>query len=120
MINVFHITLTDEQRKRLNLVGWDGAPEFKRYANVTMFGDLDAVKEAWKANQYTYVGAVSTNDLESAYERTNHIERSWTLNEGVQVVEGLSVRSSSVGDVFEREGKFYVVAGCGFQEVDLG
>lgn len=119
MIKVHHVKrLTNEQVLRVNAFGWDGSPETKRYADITCHGDVKVVAEGWKAGDYEHVGSVEGDDLDVAFEKTNHIDQPWTQNAGVSFKK-LDVRSSSVGDVFEREGKFYVVAGCGFQEVEV-
>lgn len=120
MIRVYHLKgLTKEQADRLNRVGWDGAPEFARYANITMRANAADINAAWNAGEYELVASVDTDDLEHAYALTNHIDRSWTENEGVRAMSE-HVRSSSVGDVFEHDGKFHAVASFGFDEVIVG
>jgi len=47
---------------------------------------------------YRFVAAVDTEDLEIAFQLTNHHEQVWQLNDGVIVHVG-DCRSTSVGDV---------------------
>lgn len=74
--------------------------------------------------QYVKVAEVETDDLDVAWQLTNHIESAWTENAGVTPTdEGFAGddrhRSSMVGDVFEVSGKFYVVATCGFDLLEV-
>lgn len=75
------------------------------------------VSEIPKEN-LTKVAEVSINDLETAFELTNHIEHNWTHNKGVTPLVS-EPRSTSVGDVLEIEKKFYIVAASGFEEIIL-
>jgi len=68
------------------------------------------------------VAEVEVDDLNKAYRLTNNIESSWTKNLHVTPVEDESVlthgfRSTSVGDCMEKDGQLFVVAPCGFEEV---
>lgn len=56
-----------------------------------------------------YVGHVEANSLNQAYALTQNHEWPWNVN--------APCRSTSVGDVIECDGKFYMVAGIGFIEV---
>lgn len=56
-----------------------------------------------------YVGHVEANSLNQAYALTQNLEWPWNINS--------PCRSTSVGDVIECDGKFYMVAGIGFIEV---
>lgn len=51
---------------------------------------------------FLLVATVSKNQLDKAFELTNHIDHNWIENEDVEVHVSRA-RSSSVGDVFERE-----------------
>jgi hypothetical protein len=60
--------------------------------------------ELWEGNGtpafYRIVAVVDTDDLETAYRLTNHIDRDWRENPGVQVIPGAGLyRSTSVGDM---------------------
>lgn len=120
MITVYHLNpLTESERAQLNGPngGWDSSPRFSRYANVSALGELEAVREAWNLGEYSHVADVETDDLETAFERTNSITHAWVLNAdaGARVA---GARSTSVGDVMETaDGRRYVVAAFGFEEL---
>lgn len=55
--------------------------------------------------------------LDICFEKTNHIDRSWTQNENVRPLVQRA-RSTSVGDVIEEPtGKRWIVASMGFTEI---
>ena len=61
-----------------------------------------------------------TNDLDDAYCLTNSIESGWYQNHGIEAhLSGAkSLRSTSVGDVIEKDGVFHVVCAMGFETLD--
>lgn len=62
------------------------------------------------------VCSVGVNDLDKAYELTQNLDGPWINN--WQVTEMLEPRrSTSVGDVLEKDGKFYLVSMLGFREL---
>lgn len=63
---------------------------------------------------YNLVAVVDVDDLEKAFEVTNHIDHDWTKNPHIIMCCG-SARSSSVGDVFVVDGVRHVVASSGFR-----
>ena len=63
---------------------------------------------------YIKVAEVETDDLEQAWKLTNHIESSWLENPCIHPL-CLTARSSSVGDLFEYEGNFFICASLGFK-----
>jgi hypothetical protein len=68
---------------------------------------------------YVKVAKVDTNDLDVAFELTNHLHQSWALNHGVTPLAVMPQRSTSVGDVLElSSGKLFVVASFGFLELE--
>jgi len=70
---------------------------------------------SFEKSTFTHVADVDTNDLNVAYEKTNHWERSWQENAEV-TPKNEKARSTSVGDVLVVEGPVvYVVASIGFQ-----
>jgi hypothetical protein len=104
------------------------------YMKLSGFLKIDFLKEVlrkpmdWDAKGITYeiVAEVDTDDLEVAFEKTNTIDRGWWENAGVtrmfkgQVRENMGgCRSTSVGDLAFKDGKTYVVANFGFEEVVL-
>lgn len=118
MIQIFHYNrLTETERKRLNSSegGWDSEPRFKRYANITMQAKLPDVAIGLLNREYRLVAVVDSDDLEDGFQYTNHIETDWSLYPAAIVTPLPGPhRSTSVGDVFTRNGATYVVAGCGF------
>ena len=124
MIKVYHYnSLTKSEVDRLNGAdgGWDSESRFSRYADITSgFKGIDSVVEAWNLDEYTYVANVDTNDRDEAYYLTNHTEYDWTLNYQASVIgTGERQRSTSIGDILENNGTYYVVASVGFKEVEV-
>lgn len=70
--------------------------------------------EAFESGKYAKVGEVDTDNLEEAFSATNNIDDSWTKNAGVRSLAGSNVRSTSAGDIMEKDDTFYVVGGFGF------
>lgn len=62
------------------------------------------------------VAIVDTGDLAEAFNSTNHIDSCWMENFGVQAEPG-EHRSTSVGDVLEKNGIRYVVESTGFKQL---
>lgn len=61
---------------------------------------------------FDLVAELPTNDLDQAFEQTQNLDEAWR--------QPISCRSSSVGDVFVRDsGKAFVVASCGFAEIEV-
>jgi hypothetical protein len=52
---------------------------------------------------YKLVAEVDAENIEEAYELTNHISQPWTKNKGVRVQGDGRHRSTSVGDVIVTE-----------------
>jgi hypothetical protein len=82
---------------------------FALLGNLNPFGVADL-------NTLVKVAQVDTEDLDEAFELTNHLGQSWTLNPQVKAEAG-QYRSTSVGDVLERGGVRYRVESSGFSEV---
>ncbi len=70
------------------------------------------------ADLLTKVAEVDSNDREKAFELTNHLTHDWTTNSEVTPLVPRP-RSTSVGDVMEIDGKFYMVANCGYKEIKI-
>ena len=92
------------------------------HAITPRFVDLDngnAVDlDSYKAVAEVVVADDSIDSLESAYERTNHIDRNWQENAGVNPLVS-QARSTSVGDVIQVGDEFYGVSSCGFKKVEV-
>jgi len=61
------------------------------------------------------VAEVQTEDLDEAYQDTNHIDRPWHDNESVTLIK--KSRSTSIGDVMERNGERFIVDKIGFKRL---
>ena len=129
IINIWHLVLTEEDRKLVNdreHGGWDASPKLARYASLTCMAKPAVAEAAFMHGDHTFVATVETDDLNEAYRLTNHITESWQFNNGVTAVGEARTRakSSSVGDIFEvienGRSKFHVVTMHGFEELDLG
>jgi len=68
---------------------------------------------------YTFVATVETNDLDTAYTETNHIDWAWWENPTIQEYDiRKSKRSTSVGDMLVKEdGSRWIVASVGFEKL---
>lgn len=119
MIQIFHYNrLTETERKRLNTSegGWDSEPRFARYANITMQAKPADVAIGLLNREYQLVAVVDSDDLEDGFRYTNHIEADWA-KQPAAIVTALpgDHRSTSVGDVFCRDGATYIVDNMGFK-----
>jgi len=98
---IFHMTDEGFQKSRSSLLDW------------------------WK--HYKHIATIEAEDEEQAWLRTNHIDEGWQChNDGswrdyVKFLPSIQVRSSMVGDIFVSMDcmKHRIVAGCGFQDVDI-
>ena len=124
MIQIFHYnSLTKAERDKLNSSnnGWDSSPRFTRYANITMQAKPADVAIGLLNREYHLVAVVDSDDLEDGFRYTNHIEADWAKHPA-DIVTALpgDHRSTSVGDIFTRNGATYIVAGCGFTILTSG
>lgn len=83
-----------------------------------------AKRHAADLTAYQHVADVDGSDLERAYMLTNTIDGPWWKNAGVDFhgspdygMDGC--RSTSVGDLLQRDGKFHEVQSCGFAEIEV-
>lgn len=92
----------------------------KAYVRVTFKPDAEIVSNIWhdmyEGLGYNLVAEVNTDDLADAFYLTNSIDDYWGNNPGVEEFNSKH-RSTSVGDIMERDGKWYVVAPIGFTEL---
>lgn len=75
-----------------------------------MFGSEDFTPDMLQ--YFAPVAKVHTNDLEEAFEATN-------IQTQIVVERFGKMHSSSVGDIFSKDGRFYMVDGFGFEELRL-
>jgi hypothetical protein len=74
------------------------------------------------AGLYQCVALVVTDDLDFAYEVTNHIDRAWNdpelaIGRGVIPASPDRQRSTSVGDILVKDNEYFVVASFGFKSL---
>ena len=84
--------------------------------------DMDEAKDVWQGKNaslgYTKVADVYTDDLEKAFELTNHIDSDWT--KGIRVIAVEGQRSTSTGDVMKMaDGSLHLVAAFGFVKLEI-
>jgi hypothetical protein len=115
MIKIYQIHLSDQDIDSINENGWASVPKGLAYSRMS----LGAGK--WDHDEYpsyyeeTY--QVDTDDLETAFRETNLWESEVSVK---QIRRG---RSSSVGDIFVKDGDCFIVDTFGFTAVgkyDLG
>ena len=106
-IVIHQIVLTDAEIDQINA----GKSVAKYTAKMNgMFGKFESDNAVF----YSPTFAVEARDLEHAFEITNL----WETPEAVEtILEG--GHSSSVGDLFQVEDKFYMVDSFGFKEVTI-
>ncbi len=83
--------------------------------------NLNDIVDKFNKGLFLEVAEVAGTKLEVAYKGTQNLEQSWDNNEGVQRTPNLEIeytRSTMVGDIVERNGVYYAVAGCGFNELE--
>lgn len=108
MITIYQIKITDEQICALNTGQSVSSFEAKR---ALMFGAGKFTPDMFKF--FTIVAKVDTDDLEEAFELTN-------LWEDMNKVEKFTrMSSTSVGDIFQKGDRYFMVDNFGFQELYL-
>ena len=68
-----------------------------------------------KMSDLTEVARVDTDNLDEAFRLTNHIDSDWSTNEKVATIA--KSRSTSVGDILQFNGQFWIVANLGFVKI---
>lgn len=95
------------------------------YFRIVEDCDQEAIEKAWREGLYLHAATVTTNDLDRAYYLTNTIDHYWAATDVPRVcVKAEEVpagwggwRSTSMGDVMEVDGWYYLVARYGFEEL---
>jgi hypothetical protein len=108
MITVYQIELSDSDIMRANAQGFDSTPAVAAKTRM-MIG-----ASKWKEEYVQFYNAayeVDTNDLDEAFEITN------LWNEDHKVTRLRRGSSSSVGDIFVKDGNCYIVDNFGFVNV---
>lgn len=108
MITIYQIELSDADIIRANAQGFDAAPTVAAKTRM-MMGACKWKEEYVPLYKATY--KVDTDDLDEAFEITN------LWNEDYKVTRLRRGSSSSVGDIFVKDGNCYIVDKFGFANV---
>jgi hypothetical protein len=85
------------------------------HATIPVFTSLHLGTPKWP-EEYQLIAETETDNLEKAFELTNHISCAWWDNEGVTTVK--KSRSTSIGDIIiTNEGKFICYTN-GWKKID--
>jgi hypothetical protein len=108
MITIYQILLSNEDIRNVNANGWGFVPK----ADAKSWMGIGARKwMAEYAKYYEPTMTVDTDDLELAFEATNL----WNHPDKIKrIARG---HSSSVGDIFVKDGDCYVVDSFGFAKL---
>ena len=109
MITIYQIRLSDDEIFSINARGWDSVP--KGLAKVRMGISAGKWNHTEYPKFYEAVYEVDTDDLDVAFEVTNL----WNRPDMVTRLKRGS--SSSVGDIFVKDGDCYIVDSFGFVNV---
>ena len=92
----------------------------EHFRDTQFFGHEDIVKRQDiidgfdDKSMYEMVGFVRTDDLDVAYQLTNHIAHNWTTNPEVEA-HGPTQRSTSIGDILVNDNGVFAVSSVGFE-----
>lgn len=104
MIDVYHLYDRKDHRPTIGLIGLEQA------RRILLNQDPGYI--------YLKVAIVAGEDLEDAFENTNHIDHDWRYNAGLNWVAPGKQRSTSMGDVMrDSNGDYYLVAMMGFEKI---
>lgn len=83
--------------------------------------DINKIIADWWMGQYRVACDINSDQLRDAWQLTQNIEDSWAISSNPMVIStgNMDRRSSMVGDIFEINGKKYVVAMVGYTELPL-
>lgn len=111
MITIYQIQISNEMADRFNAGG--NFPEIETWRKLLLSGSKNFTEDMLE--YFTPVYEVDVDELEAAFEITNM----WVDKQIVRVIPDTEGRSSSVGDIFEKEGKLYMVDSFGFGELNI-
>jgi hypothetical protein len=106
MITVYQIHLSDSEIRVANSQGFEAVP--KVLAKTRMMLGAGKWNHTDYPKYYEATYEIDTNDLDEAYEMTNLWESDWMVT---RLRRG---SSSSVGDIFVKDGDCYIVDNFGF------
>lgn len=110
MIKIHQIQLTKNQIDAVN--AGEKVAAFDAKNTISICGIPSQFKTEWFNDFYDVAFEVNTDDLNKAFEWTNL----WNNQPAVDVI-GDRNHSSSVGDVFELNGEFFLCAAFGFEQL---
>ena len=85
------------------------------HANEPTFQvDLPQMRKDFHEGKFTHVADVNTDNKDTAFNLTNHIDTSWQENKNVNPASDRRERSTSIGDIFVCDDAVYAVEGHGF------
>jgi hypothetical protein len=108
MITIYQIRLSDSDIIAVNARGWDAVPKAGARADM-MLGARKWNEDFAKYYDATY--EVDTDDLDAAFEVTN------LWNDPSMITRLVRGSSSSVGDIFVKDGDCYIVDNFGFVNI---
>jgi len=79
------------------------------YMNGSTICPVETVQEFWPTHYYV-AGTVEITDYHDTFEASQNLDSGW--GDGNQ-------RSTSVGDIVESDGRYYIVAPVGYDPIDL-
>lgn len=110
MITVHQIQLTNEQIDAVN--AGETVPAFEAKNKLSIFGADKFSSDMF--SMFTAAYTVTTTRLEQAFEWTNL----WNRQDMVEAI-GDRNHSSSVGDIFELNGEFFLCSNFGFKQIKV-
>lgn len=110
MITIYQIQMNNTQIDAFNAGQQIAAIEAKR---KLMFGSEGFTPDMLR--HFTAVYEVETDDLENAFELTNL----WNNGHLIRAIPGTRGSSTSVGDIFSKDGRYFMVDSFGFKELRL-
>jgi hypothetical protein len=117
---------------KLYHLDWERGHQHEFHSNLTFPGRggdgdvlaegddvFDSAKTAFDFGFYLEVAEIDSDSLEYAFRFTQNIDAAWNdaPAEGVKPVGKGPFRSTSVGDIVERDGVFSLVSSIGYKEL---
>lgn len=116
MMNVYQIILSaaviQTANKHGRMIAECDFPEYEAYSRL-MFGAKDFMATDFR--HFTKVATVEATDVEDVFTIMNR----WSPEDEAKVTRLARLHSLSVGDIVEKDGKFFVCDNCGFKEFHI-
>lgn len=109
MITIYQIQINADQADKIN--GGETVPAFETKMKMAFGFDRSKFNESY-LQYYVEAYRVYTDDLDEAFEITNL----WNKQDKIDVI-GDNGTSTSVGDIFVKDGDLYIVDNFGFVNV---